>query len=710
VAWAGTSASSSDEWIELHNPGPSIIDLSGWQLTDQDDIHISLSGSIAPFSYYLLERTDDSTVSNIVADRIYTGSLRNSGETLFLYDPSGSLIDSANLAGGGWPAGDSGSRASMERRGGGDIPGNWATSTGLGGSGLDAGGNVILGTPRSLNSLFIATPTVAANSPTPSPSPIPPYAVLINEIAWAGTIASSSDEWIELLNTSPLDLDLTGWTLTDENDVHITLGGTLFAFSYYLLERSDDATISNIGADQIFSGSLRNGGETLWLKDSGGNIVDSANAAGGAWPAGNSSTRSSMERRGGTDMPGNWGTFTGYGAVGTDAGGNPIAGTPKQLNSVLIPTPTPTLAIPPTSFPAGLILINEVAWSGTAASSSDEWIELHNPGSDPVSLTGWTLSDEGDIAVPLTGLLSAGGYFLLERTDDASVSDIAADQIYSGNLHDGGERLYLRDPSGSVVDSANIGGGGWPAGNAGSRYSMERWGGGDIPRNWGTFTGYFGNGSDAAGNPIGGTPRNANSLFLPTPQPTWIPGKVLINEVLIRPRHDWEGTGGVTPADEFIELYNVGPYPVYLRGWMLDDISGSGSKPFKLPGVTINPGSFVTFFRTRTKIALNDGGDSVRLLAPDGRLIDKLKYRGPVAANLSYGRYPDGSDHLRYDLWPTPWEANILFVEQMPEEEKAILFPLACPEGGIPYPRLARAARTPAYMAWLHELGLVGCR
>jgi hypothetical protein len=59
-------------------------------------------------------------------------------------------------------------------------------------------------------------------------------------------------------------------------------------------------------------------------------------------------------------------------------------------------------------------------------------------------------------------------------------------------------------------------------------------------------------------------------LFLPTPLPTWIPGRIVINEVLIRPHYDWEGTGGVDSNDEFIELHNLGPFPVFLRGFVLD--------------------------------------------------------------------------------------------------------------------------------------------
>jgi hypothetical protein len=130
VAWAGTFTSSSDEWIEVLNTKDETIDLSRWLLTDGDDFQLHRQGTIAPNSFFLLERTDDSTIANISADQIYSGNLRNDGETLRLFDPSGSTVDSANIVGGAWPAGDSGARASMERRGREDQSGNWVTFTG----------------------------------------------------------------------------------------------------------------------------------------------------------------------------------------------------------------------------------------------------------------------------------------------------------------------------------------------------------------------------------------------------------------------------------------------------------------------------------------------------------------------------------------------------------------------------------------------------
>jgi len=195
---------------------------------------------------------------------------------------------------------------------------------------------------------------------------------------------------------------------------------------------------------------------------------------------------------------------------------------------------------------------------------------------------------------------------LCERTDDTTVSDLGADRIFTGSLRNTGEQLELLGPAGEIVDTANSAGGGWPAGHADSRASMERRGGTGLFGDWATFSGYFGNGLDAGGNPIQGTPRQANSLFFATPTPTAIPGRIVINEVLIRPRYDWEGTGGVTSADEFIELYNPGYLDVYLKGWWLDDGSGRGSSPFDLPGVTIPSKGYAVFFRTQTKIQSGD--------------------------------------------------------------------------------------------------------
>ena len=477
IAWAGTHASSSDEWIELYNNSAATISLTGWTLTDDGDININLAGDIAPYSYFLLERSDDQTISNINADMIYHGSLRNSGETLSLLDPGGEEIDSANGDGGAWSSGNSAQRFSMERRGGRDISGNWATFTGWGGRGLDAAGNPIRGTPRGMNSIHLPSPSPTLSSSTPdatSPAEYASLTILINEVAWSGTFASSSDEWIELMSMSSAIINLEGWRLTDGGDINILLSGSLPSHGFYLLERSDDETISNITADMIYTGSLNNSGDGLELFDPENNIIDTADGNLG-WPGGASSTRVTMERRGGDDRAGNWGDYIGWGGTGLDARGSPVPGTPRQTNSLFFPSPTPspTLGTSIVHEP-GTVIINEVAWAGTSASASDEWIELMNTTEEDVYLNGWTLTDRSDVRISLSGAIPRHGFYLLERTDDNVISDVSAHMLYTGSLKNSGEILVLLDSSNKEIDTANNNGGGWPAGEEKSRRSMER--------------------------------------------------------------------------------------------------------------------------------------------------------------------------------------------------------------------------------------------
>ena len=133
----------------------------------------------------------------------------------------------------------------------------------------------------------------------------------------------------------------------------------------------------------------------------------------------------------------------------------------------LDPRPLPALALPATepghaAARPPLVLINEIAWAGTRASAADEWIELFNPGDQAQDLAGWILSDGNDIHVELAGTIAPGAYFLLEREDDQTISDLPADMIYSGRLDDAGETLRLIDPHGQLVDSANAVGPGAP--------------------------------------------------------------------------------------------------------------------------------------------------------------------------------------------------------------------------------------------------------
>jgi len=222
----------------------------------------------------------------------------------------------------------------------------------------------------------------------------------------------------------------------------------------------------------------------------------------------------------------------------------------------------------------GKVIISEVAWAGTAADPRDEWIELRNLGTASVDLSGWVLrwrrtrpstpDDQIWKVVELSGTLApapipecdrilqdtppglrifkenpedvlwfvssegnepVGGYYLLERRHDATVSDAEADLIYdtsqalSLELSDLGEVIMLVNDAGEVVDTANasyLGRNGWAAGSATTRGTMERIAslGPDTAENWNTNTGIVIYGIDARRQLLRATPGQANSPVL----------------------------------------------------------------------------------------------------------------------------------------------------------------------------------------------------
>lgn len=99
------------------------------------------------------------------------------------------------------------------------------------------------------------------------------------------------------------------------------------------------------------------------------------------------------------------------------------------------------------------VFINEIAWMGTAVSSSNEWIELANDGNNSVNLAGWVLSIEGKKDIALSGNIAANGFYLIERTDDMTVPGIAADLIasFGTGIPNTGAILSLKN-AGALVD------------------------------------------------------------------------------------------------------------------------------------------------------------------------------------------------------------------------------------------------------------------
>lgn len=172
----------------------------------------------------------------------------------------------------------------------------------------------------------------------------------------------------------------------------------------------------------------------------------------------------------------------------------------------------------------GPIVINEIAWGGTAASSDDQWIELMNVTENAVDLTGWTLrwrltqattaAEREWKVVELRGSVAPASAYLLERGSDEVVRDIPADLVYDLALDPRGEVLELLDPTSKVVDTVNADPRvikGWAAGSP-EFQSMERISlfAPDTLENWYTNTGLIVVGKDAKFEDLKATPRSTN--------------------------------------------------------------------------------------------------------------------------------------------------------------------------------------------------------
>ena len=126
---------------------------------------------------------------------------------------------------------------------------------------------------------------------------------------------------------------------------------------------------------------------------------------------------------------------------------------------------------------------------------------------------------------------------------------------------------------------------------------------------------------------------------------------VCINEFLPQP--------AVVYTLEWIELYNPLDVDVNLSGYVLDDITDGGTSPYTIPnGTIISAHGFLVFYSNVTGIALNNDGDTVNLLEPDGvTVVDSFSYTSSTD-DVSIGRLPDGGGTWTTFSNPTPGSSN----------------------------------------------------
>ncbi len=173
--------------------------------------------------------------------------------------------------------------------------------------------------------------------------------VVISELMWPGSTASTADEWIELYNSSDATVDLAGWTLIyrsgDEDKVMLVLeaaaippGQTFLIANYAADHKKSLLAVQPQHVDAAVS--LPNTKLLLHLYDgdpqAGGQLIDVADDGRGAPFAGDSANKSAMVRIAldqPGDQPASWATATEQ--SGWDAGASEL-GTPGSIPAYLL--------------------------------------------------------------------------------------------------------------------------------------------------------------------------------------------------------------------------------------------------------------------------------------------------------------------------------------------------------------------------------------
>ncbi len=120
---------------------------------------------------------------------------------------------------------------------------------------------------------------------------------------------------------------------------------------------------------------------------------------------------------------------------------------------------------------------------------------------------------------------------------------------------------------------------------------------------------------------------------VPTTVPTY-PNGIFINEILPSP-------AGPDETDEWIELYNSNNITVNLENWKLQDIEGTTTDYAFPKGASIAGNAYLILKRPATKILLNNEGDGLNLISPDGAIVDTTTFE-KAPKNQSYAKMGAG--------------------------------------------------------------------
>ena len=424
-------------------------------------------------------------------------------------------------------------------------------------------GVFILGITFVLLLLLVFAPTRwgTRSSVVQAAPDVPTNSIVINEFAAKGT------EWVELYNASPITQTLAGWYLTDAGACGTPTSAfttTLTPGAFFVVNSGDAGANFN----------LSNTGATLRLCDGADTEVDRVayGTAGGApiGPSTGVATYSTARVVDGQD-------------TNNDA---------ADWNLDKTPTPGAPNDVPATALGSS-ILIDEV---DVYPASGNDMLELYNPTTSPITVTGWWISDGDDFAqIVGTVVVPAGGIVALDMSTDVQSEDFGVNFTST-------DVAYLFDANRVRVDQL-----GWSGEFEDGCFAR-------IPDGAGPNDGYDWT-SSGGGSTLLDLPCSLGALN---------GGPVVINEFAAK------GT-------EWVELYNRSPMTLTLTGWYLTDATCGGTTNPITSTTPITPGGLFVVNNNDPgdNFSLNNSGDTLLLCTDANAIADIVSYGNVGSAPLA---------------------------------------------------------------------------
>ena len=406
------------DWIELHNPTDQSISLKDYGLTDdpkKKGKYIFPDITLQPGEYFVVYASGKNTtdIENRIVHLPY--SINSDREDIMLYDPHGRELGHIALE---------------------NLQENMTC-------GLDDKGNTV----------YFARPTPgAANAetiPHEKPGtgvPASDATIRINEYSTDSTVTLADEDgdfvsWVELHNYGEAPLNLSAFTLSDDPakpDKWTFPAVTVPAGGYQIVYLSDKSKAYADGGPLHASFVLSGKESVISLYAGDGKLADelpvyelTANLTYGRTANDPEKTQFFAKA-----TPGAANTLPGFDSIDS-------AKYPKNKDAVISEAAS-------------------VNRTGPTASDKQryDYLELHNPTDKPVSLNGYRLSDKKDPSRWQTLpeiTLQPGEYKVIYCADEAKVNQKTGEVFLKLGLNRYGEKLYLIDPNGVVVDDFQLG-------------------------------------------------------------------------------------------------------------------------------------------------------------------------------------------------------------------------------------------------------------